>query len=305
VDLLSQMATFVRVVETGGLSAAARPLGLSVPAVSRQISALEAEVGGALLLRSTRRLKVTEEGRRYYDHCLRVLREVEMAQASVRQSKVVEGLLIVTAPVTFGLARVSPHLAPLLARHRGLHVDLRVEDRIVDLVSEGADVAIRTGTSTSDSSSLVARRLTSYRRVVVASPRYVKRRGEPRAPGALTKHDAIVHLATAGRSGSWRFSRGAEDVEVRVTGTVASNAPYVMRDAAIAGQGVSILPDWLVAEDVAAGRLRILLSGWELAPVVVTGVFRTEMRGAPRVRVLLDHLADVYAREEEQRATTL
>ncbi|MFO0612500.1 MAG: LysR family transcriptional regulator [Polyangiaceae bacterium] len=301
-DLLSQMATFVRVVETGGLSAAARPLGLSVAAVSRQISSLEAEVGAALLLRTTRRLNVTEEGRRYYDHCLRVLREVEAAQASVRGAPGVEGLLIVTAPVTFGLARVSPHLGALLAKHRGLSVDLRVEDRIVDLVSEGADVAIRTGIhGVSASSSLVARRLTSYRRVVVASPRYVKRRGEPRAPSALSKHDAIVHLATNGRTPSWRFSRDGEEVEVRVSGTIASNAPYAMRDAALAGVGVSIVPEWLVADDIAAHRLRILLPDWELAPVVVTGVFRAEMRGAARVRALLDHLVDVYAVEDARR----
>jgi DNA-binding transcriptional LysR family regulator len=294
VDLLDQMSTFVRVVETGGLSAAARPLGLSVPAVSRQISALESALGGALLLRSTRQLKVTEEGRRYYDHCLRVLREVEAAQASVRQNRGVEGLLIVTAPVTFGLARVSPHMSALLNKHPGLTIDLRLEDRIVDLVGEGADVAIRTETIIADSSSLVSRRLTSYRRVLVASPRYLKRRGEPRSPETLAKHTAIVHLGAAGRAGTWRFKKDEEQVEVRVVGSIASNAPYAQRDAALGGVGVAILPEWLVAEDVAAGRLRVLLSDWEMAPIVVNGVFRTEMRGAPRVRALLDHLADTY-----------
>jgi DNA-binding transcriptional LysR family regulator len=297
VDLLSQMATFVRVVETGGLSAAARPLGLSVAAVSRQVSALEASLGGALLLRTTRRVKVTKEGWRYYDHCLRVLREVEAAQASIRQKSSVDGLLVVTAPVTFGLARVSPHVATLLTKHRGLRIDLRIEDRVVDLVGEGIDVAIRTGTSLADSSSLVGRRLTSYGRVVVASPRYLKRRGEPRTPPLLADHDAIVHFASAGRVTTWRFSRDGEAVDVRVGGVVASNAPYAMRDCALAGLGVAILPAWLVADEVADGRLRVVLSEWQLAPVVVTGVFPAEVRGAPRVRAFLDHLAGAYAKD--------
>jgi DNA-binding transcriptional LysR family regulator len=297
VDLLTQMATFVRVVEAGGLSAAARGLGLSVAAVSRQMSSLEAAVGGPLLLRTTRRFTVNEAGRRYYEHCQRVLREVEAAQASVKRANVVEGLLVVTAPVTYGLARVSPHVPALLAAHPGLSIDLRIEDRIVDLGRDGVAVAIRTGTTLADSPSLVARRLTSYRRVVVASPPYLKRRGTPREPKALAKHAAIVHVAMSGRITRWCFTRGDQSTEVQVDAAVGSNAPYALRDAALAGLGVAILPDWLVAEHVAAGELKILLHEWELAPVIVTGVFRTEMRGAPRIRALLDHLAKAYAVE--------
>jgi DNA-binding transcriptional LysR family regulator len=298
VDLLTQMATFVRVVETGGLSPASRVLGLSVAAVSRQISALETALGGALLLRTTRRLQVTEAGRTYYDHCLRVLREVEAAQTSVKRGKVVDGLLVVTAPVTYGLARVSPHIASLLGKNSGLRIDLRVEDRVIDLVKEGVDVAIRTGTTVAESGSLVARRLTQYRRVVVASPGYLKRRGEPRTPDALSRHDAILHFATAGRVTSWRFTGGGKELEVPVSGPVASNAPYAMRDAAVGGLGIAILPEWLVADQLAAAQLRVLLRDWEMAPVIVSGVFRTEMRGSPRVRALLDHLAGIYAKEE-------
>jgi DNA-binding transcriptional LysR family regulator len=302
VDLLAQMTTFVRVVETGSLSAAARVLGLSLPAVSRQISALETSVGGALVLRTTRLLQVTENGRRYYEHCHRVLREVDDAQGSVRRGRVVEGRLVVTVPVTFGLARVSPHLAPLLARHRGLSVDLRVEDRVVDLVREGVDVAIRTATATNDSPTLVERRLTSFRRVVVASPRYLRRRGEPRSPDALAKHDAIVHVATGGRVSRWHFVRGEASAEVEVRGSVASNAPYALHDAVLAGLGIAILPDWLVAADVEAGRLKVLLAEWTTPSVLVSGVFRTELRGLPRVRAFLDHLAAAYAKEQRAAA---
>lgn len=267
---------------------------MGLAAVSRQVSALEVSLGGALLLRTTRRVEVTEGGRRYYEQCLRVLGEVDAAQNSLRRSRVIEGVLVVTAPVTYGLARVSPHLPALIAKHRGLTIELRLEDRVIDLPREGVDVAIRTSTTASDSASLVERRLTAYRRVVVASPRYLKRRGEPRTPGALAKHDAIVHLGNEGRVNTWRFGSGGDAISVEVVGSLCSNAPYAMRHAALGGVGVAILPEWLAAEDVAAGRLRILLPEHELVPVMVSGVFRTEMRGAPRVRALLDHLEDAY-----------
>jgi len=300
VDLLAQMTTFVRVVEAGSLSAAAVPLGLSLPAVSRQISALEDELGGALLIRTTRRVEVTEAGRRYYEHCLSVLREVDAAQGSVKRGRVVEGTLVVSAPVTFGLARVSPHVPAVLAKHPGLSIDLRIEDRVIDLVGEGVDVAIRTGSPIPDSASVVARRLLTFQRVVVASPKYLRRRGEPHSVEALAKHDAVTHLGPIGRPVPWPFTRDGKEITVEVRGTLRSNAPYAVRDAALAGCGIALLPDWLAAPDVAAGRLKILLREYEAAKVVVSGVHRTEMRGAPRVRALLDYLADVYAKEAEK-----
>jgi DNA-binding transcriptional LysR family regulator len=298
VDLLAQMATFSRVVEVGSLSGAARAERLSLAAVSRQLSALEESLGSALLLRTTRKVTVTEAGKRYYEHCVRVLREVDAAQSSVRRGRVPEGLLSVTVPVTYGLARVSPHLPPLLEKHPRLTIDLRVEDKVVDLVGEGVDVAIRTGTTLPDSASLIARKLTSYRRVLVASPSYLHARGEPRTPDDLVRHAAVLHLATAGVVQTWSFVHKGAEISVPVRGTFRSNAPYVLRDAAVAGVGLAIMPDWLVAEDVREKRLKIVLTAYELAPVIVTGVHRSELRGEARVRALLDHLVEAYATED-------
>lgn len=291
------MATFVKVVETGKLSTAARALRLSLPAVSRQIAALEEAVGGTLLLRTTRTLTVTDGGRRYYEHCLRILREIEAAQESVRSGHGIAGLLTVTAPVTFGLARVSPHLPTLFQAHPGLRVDLRLEDRLADLVAEGVDIAIRGGLPAPDSTSLIARQLTSYARVVVASPGYLRRRGTPRTPSELPQHDALVHLGASGVVDRWHFTKDGVELAAELRGVLRSNAMYALRDGALAGLGLALLPDWLVAAEVAAGRLKILLSGYTSRPTVVSAVHRTELRGVQRVKVFIEHLVRAYERE--------
>lgn len=296
-DLLAQMETFTRVVEAGNLSSAARALGLSVPAVSRQLRALETSLGAPLLLRTTRSLSVTDGGRRYYERCLRVLREVEAAQESARPGSAAEGVVTVTAPVTLGLARVGPLLPSLFARHPGLRVDLRLEDHMADLVAEGVDVAIRAGAAAPDSASLVARRIMTYQRVAVASPKYLKRRGEPRTPDALARHDALVHVGASPTAGLWRFSRDGSETAVEVRGALRCNAPYALRDACVAGLGVALLPAWLVEDDVTAGRLRVVLRAYETPAVAVSALYRTELRGAPRVRAFVDHLAAACAPE--------
>src|SRR5262249_16848486 len=143
------------------------------PAVSRQLSALEESLGVILLLRTTRCITVTKEGRLYYEHCLRVLREVEVAKESIHEANIGRGLLTVTAPVTFGLARIKPDLPGFLSQPPTLSVDLRLEDRVVDLIADGIDIAIRVGSESPKSSSLIAHTLLRYRRVVVASPGYL------------------------------------------------------------------------------------------------------------------------------------
>lgn len=295
-DLLAHMATFVKVVESGKLSVAAKALQMSLPAVSRQLSALEKLLGSPLLLRSTRSMTVTEGGRRYYEHCLRVLHEVEAAQSSLRPSTTLAGTLTVTAAVTFGLARVCPHLPSLLSAHPDLRVDLRLEDRLIDLVEEGVDIAIRGGSQLPDSASLIARPLITYQRVVVASPKYLQSRGTPMTPTDLQQCDALTHLGASGTADTWRFTKGRTEVEVKVRGPMRTNAVYALRDGAIAGLGVALLPDWLVAADVAAGRLKVLLPGFASMPTVISAVYRTEHRGMSRVKAFVEHLARQYER---------
>jgi DNA-binding transcriptional LysR family regulator len=289
-DLLEHMAAFVRIVESGSLAAAARQLRLSPAAVSRRLSTLEASLGAPLILRTTRSFTVTEAGRHYYQRCLRVLREIDDAQRSVRAHEEVDGLLTVSAPVTFGLALVCPHVPALLAQHKKLRIDLRLEDRVVDLVSEAVDVAIRSGIDPPDSTSLVAQPLVTYGRVVAAAPAYLEMRGEPQDPESLSGHDLLVNAGGCGTRPVWQLLRDGRSVEIQVRASFRSNAPYALREAALNGSGVALLPEWLVRHDVERGALRVLLPDWSTAPVRAFTIHRTELRGASKVQAFVDHL---------------
>jgi DNA-binding transcriptional LysR family regulator len=288
VDLLAQMATFVRVVEAGSLSAAARAQRLSLPAVSRQLSALEDDLGVALLVRTTRRLSLTDAGRRWYERSLRVLREIDDARAAVDDARGVRGALTVSAPVTLGLTHLVPRLPALLEGHPGLTVELRLEDRVVDLVADAVDVVVRAGVPLPDSASLIAQPLLRFQRVAVAAPAYLRRRGVPREPAALAKHECLIQLGAAGPLSSWRFFRGDEEHTVEARGSLRVNAPLALLDAARAGVGIALLPDWLVAADLEARRLRRVLGPWRTAEVTAWALYRVEMRTSPRVRAFVD-----------------
>lgn len=289
-DLLSRMSTFVRVVEAGSLSAAARGLRLSLPAVSRQLRSLEEEVGAPLVLRTTRKLAITDAGRLYYERCARILREVEEAQELFHAQREVGGKLSVTAPVTLGLLRISPHLPALLERHPTLRVELRLEDHVADLVEEGVDVAIRAGIAAPDSTSVIAHPLMSYRRVLVASPQYLKKRGEPREPSALARYELLPHMPAVGSSSPWRFTRDGREVTVEVSGALRTSSLLVIRDATLQGLGIAHLPEWVTETDITAGRLRPLLTDWASPLVTVVAIHRAELRGSPRLKVFLEHL---------------
>jgi len=284
------MATFSRIVEARSLSAAARRLSLSLPAVSRQLSALEGELGASLLVRTTRKLTLTEAGRRYYEHCLRILREVEEAEASVRSAEDVRGVVVVSAAVAVGLARLGRMIPGLLAKHPALRVDLRLEDRVVDLLGDGVDVALRAGTAPPDSASIVAQRIGAWRRVVVASPKYLRARGVPKVPASLAKHEVLAHLAATGPAQRWRFMRDGEEHAVDVDGRFRANALSALLEAAVAGLGIALLPDWLVREHVARGDLRVLLDGYESPNTEMFAIHRVELRGVARVRAFVTHV---------------
>jgi DNA-binding transcriptional LysR family regulator len=292
VDLVERMTTFVRIVETGSLAAAARQLRISSAAVSRQLAAIENEMGAALVLRSTRRLSVTDVGNQYYARCLRILREIDEAWSLGRSQTDLKGLLTVSAPVTFGLARIAPHVSSLLTKHPGLCLDLRLEDRIVDLVGEGIDLAIRAGIQPPVSDSLVAHALLTYERVAVASPAYLERMGEPRTPDALASHVALLSSSGEGRSRTWRFQRKGRGAHVQIAASFRSNALYALREAAVRGTGIALLPEWLVTQEVARGDLRLVLQEWRAPPTSVVAIHRAEQRGAPRIRAFIEHLRE-------------
>lgn len=285
-DLLDQMATFVKVVETGSLSAAGRARSLSLPAVSRQLAALEADLGVSLVARTTRRLGVTDAGQRWYAHCLRVLREVDDARADVTDQRTAGGLLIVSASVTLGQRFLLPLVAALTRRHPALTIDLRLEDRVIDLAADAVDVAIRAGLPPPDSGSLVAHRFLSFQRIVVAAPSYLRSRGTPRTPDRLAAHGCLVQISDG--APTWTLIRdGGAEVRVAVRGPVRSTLPAALHRLAIDGAGIAFLPSWLVGDDVAAGRLRHLLPAWRSPPVHAYALLRTAVRTSPRVRAFL------------------
>lgn len=284
------MATFVRVVDGNSLSAAARAQRLSLAAVSRQLRALEADLGTSLIARSTRKLHVTEAGRQWYAHCLRVLRDVEAAREAVSGSKSVRGLLVVSASVTFGKVIVLPVLGKLTRDHPELAVDLRLEDRLVDFIGEGIDVAIRAGSPPPDTTAVVALPVFTMHRVLVASPRWLKKHGVPREPEHLARLSCLVQVTPAGNVVPWSLQRGPEQRSIEVRGQLRTNAPLALRDLALQGLGVALLPDWLVAADIAEGSLRRVLPEWVSQPITAWAIHRSELRGSARVRAFLDVL---------------
>jgi DNA-binding transcriptional LysR family regulator len=292
-DLLAQMATFVSLVEGNSLSAAARAQGLSLPAVSRQLRALELELEVSLVVRSTRSLRVTDAGPIWYEHCRRVLRDIESARDLVRGKQGVHGRLVVSASLTFGSSVIVPRLAKLAKRHPKLVLDLRLEDQLVDLVAEGVDLALRAGSPPPDSTAFIAQPIFAMTRVLVASPGWLRKHAPPQDPEQLRRHSCLIQVTPAGNLIPWtlRHRDSADDARtIEVKGQLRTNAPSALRDLALDGAGIAYLPDWLVSEDLEGGRLRRVLPAWSSAAITAWAVYRAELRGAPRLRAFLEAL---------------
>jgi DNA-binding transcriptional LysR family regulator len=287
VDFLRRVATFVQVAEAGSLSRAARSMRVSVPAISRQIAALEAELGAKLLVRTTRSLRLTDEGQLFRRHAIRLLSEASEARASVRPELAVAGPLVVSASVTLGVLRMVPALPVLLANHSGLRLELRLEDRAVDIAAEGIDVAVRGGRAPPDTASLVARQVANYRCFVVASETYLRARGAPRTLDQLAKHAAIVGTSSPS---TWKFIRNEKPITVPISPFLRVGTMLGIRAAAMAGLGLAVLPHFAIAGDLEAGGLRAVLPGALLAPMPVSAVYRAELRGSAKVDAFVAHL---------------
>lgn len=286
-DLLAAMATFVRVVEGKSLSSAARALRLSLPAVSRQLRALEEDLGATLVVRSTRRLHVTEAGSELYRRAVRLLRDADEARATMRSRTGVAGTLVVSASIAFGSTILVPRLPRLLAAHPDLTIELRLEDHFASLVGDGVDLAIRAGSPPPDSTAYVAHPLSTMTRIVVASPRYTKRAKALRKPSDVTRHPCLLQVTTRGAEIGWVLARGDHTELPPVTSRFRSHAPSAIRDVAIGGAGLAYLPDALVAGALAEGSLVRVLPEWSGPPLGTWAVYRAELRGSARVRAFL------------------
>ena len=290
---LASMALFAQVVQLRSFSAAAREAGLAKSAVSRRIAALEDRLGARLLVRTTRKLALTGEGMRYYEHCAALLAAARAAEDSVSgASRLARGPIRINAPVTFAQMYLAPALAGFLAEHPAIEVSLSVEDRMVDLVEGGWDLVIRVARLRD--SSLVARRLASARIGLCAAPSYLARHGTPATPADLVSHNCLRYaLVPAERE--WRFGRRGARVHVPVRGNLAATDGTVLRRAALAGLGLAILPTFMVAADLAAGRLVTVLDDELRADVDISAVYASRRQLPLRTRMLLDFLTDHFA----------
>jgi DNA-binding transcriptional LysR family regulator len=285
---LASMALFAEVVRQRSFTAAARGAGLQKSAVSRRITALEERLGVRLLTRTTRSLTLTEEGLRYYEHCANLLAAADAAEEAVAgASTAPRGPLRVSAPVTLAQMHLADAIAAFLARWPEIAVDLAVDDRVVDVVEGGFDVAVRV-TRLADSS-LVARKLAADRLVVCASPAYLDARGRPATPADLIGHDCL-HYAQVPRAAEWRFRGPRGAYSVPVTGNFTASNGTVLVRAALAGLGLAVVPRFMIAADVDAGRLELVLEGFRRAEIGVYAVFPTRKQLPARTKLFVDHL---------------
>lgn len=292
-DRLAAMNVFRRVVELDGFAAAARDLRMSGAAVSKHVSRLEEALGVRLLNRTTRRLSPTEAGRAYYERAARILDDIAEAEQSVSSAAASpRGLLRVNAPMSFGFRHLGPVLPEFLAHYPDIRIDLALNDRMVDLLDEGWDVALRIADL--PDSSLIARRVGTMRAVLAASPEYVARRGEPERPADLAGHDCLVYAFQA-RGQGWSFSGpDGEVVTVQVEGSLRANNGDVLAAAAAAGQGIVVMPTFILCDHLRAGTLRVIMPGWSALSTGIHCVYPQGRHLSGKVRAFVDFLAERF-----------
>jgi DNA-binding transcriptional LysR family regulator len=288
-DRLQELSVFTRVAESGSFSRAGRELGLSQPSVSRIVGELEARLGVTLLLRTTRRITVTDAGALFLDRAREILSQIEDAEDAARGLDSLRGIIRLAIPVVYGTREIIPRLPKFLQMHPLLRVEMSVVDARQDLVAEGADVAIRLGEL--DDSAFGARKLVTLQRMLVASPAYLKARGTPKTPADLASHDCIFGPGNFGRE-SWSFNRNGTEVSVDVRGRIHTDSGPGAFASVMAGLGVAMVSSVMAGAEVKAGALVPLLRGYKLSPVDVHAVFPGGPRPSAKVRALVDYLAE-------------
>lgn len=294
-DRLDDLTLFLRVLDLGSISAAARSLDLSVAVASQRLKRLERELGVRLLHRTTRRLHATPEGAALAEQGRPLVEDLEALTGGLRQNSAdIAGTLRVTASASFGRQYLSPLLPDFLALHPRVRLSINLTDQMLDLVSSGFDLAIRIGAL--DDSSLVARKLAANRRVLCASPEYLRRHGTPRTPQELVDHECVLLVGSHGRQDVWRFGDGSGgEIAVRVRGRVETNYGELVRDSAVAGVGIAVHSSWHVIDDLRAGRLVQVLPDYPLAESGIYAVMPQRRLVPPRVRAFVDFLAERFA----------
>jgi DNA-binding transcriptional LysR family regulator len=287
-DRMQELAVFARAAESGSFSRAARELGLSQPSVSRIIGELETRLGVTLLLRTTRRITVTDAGALFLDRAREILAEIEDAEDAARGIDSLRGTIRLAIPVIYGTREIIPRLPKFLAAHPLSRVEMAVTDERQDLVAEGADVAIRLGEL--KDSVFGARKLETLERMLAASPVYLKARGTPKTPADLASHDCIFGPGNFGRA-SWSFRRNGTETSVDVRGRIHTNSGPGLFASLMAGLGISMASTVMCQAEIKAGTLVPLLRQYKIDPVDVHAIFPGGPRPSTKVRALVDFLA--------------
>ncbi|MDX8524135.1 LysR family transcriptional regulator [Mesorhizobium sp. MSK_1335] len=290
-DRLSAMEAFVLVIDSGSFSAAARRLNVGQPAVSKSVAQLEDRLGVKLLLRSPRGLAPTEAGLNFYERARRSIEEAEEAELAARGAgRGLTGKLRICAAVTFARIHLIPRLPEFLARHPDLEMEVVLDDRNIDLVQEGIDVALRMGRLAD--TALTARRIATTRHAVIGTAAYFARAGEPRSPGELIAHEAVIYSQRGGGT-VWTFHRDGAEVAVTVKGRLHVTAAEGVRAAVLADAGIAIASDWMFAPELTAGTVKAVLQDWDLPSMDLWAVYPTGRAATTKARTFIAFVDEV------------
>ena len=285
---LNDMVTFARVVDAGGFSEAARRMGTSKSGVSKAIARLETSLGARLLNRSTRKLSVTEIGAAFYEHCARICDEAaQAAEIAGQLQSEPSGILRITAPVSFGRLHVAPAVVEYLERYPIVKMEMSVTDRVVDLVDEGFDLAIRIASEPHPH--LVARELAPARRVICATPRYFERHGIPETPADLERHNCLLYTRVSPHA-AWRLRGAQGEIKVAVNGSLKVDDDDALSQAVLSGLGIALLPTFIIGRELQAGHLRSVLSDYVPFERRIYSVRLPNVRLPVKVRGFIDFL---------------
>jgi len=295
---LTGMAVFAKVAETKSFSAAAKRLGISKSAVSKQITRLERALNARLIHRTTRRLSLTEVGSVFYEHCARMLAEAEAAEAVVSRLRAApRGVLKLTTPAAYGHLQIAPAVPELLARYPEMAVQIAMNDRPVDLAEEGFDVAIRL--TYDPPPNVVARKLTTVSWIACGAPAYLAQHGAPHSPQDLRNRNCLFYSYLES-SMEWRFRSPQGETNVTVAGNFTANNSEAIREAAVAGLGIALLPSFIVAADLRENRLQVVLGDYGVEGAVANDVYALYLPTryvSPKVRAFVDFFVERFARE--------
>src|SRR6201987_3077268 len=297
-DRLTSLTAFVRVVDSGGFSAAGRKLNMSTTTVSNHVQSLEDRLGARLLNRTTRKVSLTEVGRAYYERCTRLLADLEETEQAVGDMHAApRGALRLNAVPSFGILHLAPAIADFTARFPGISVELMLSERLVDLVAEGFDVAVRV--EEPPDSSLIARQLAPCRMVVCGAPRYFEKHGTPRTPADLAIHNCLT-VAVTGLSyyRTWHLT-AADGTALNISpiGNLRTNSGAVLKVAALAGHGLVCLPTYLVGDALQSGRLVTVLDDYTAPPLALRALYPHNRHLSAKVRAFVDFLAARFEQE--------